>query len=133
VNTVITSKFYTIASTVETQEDVAQSQRNPDVLSRSNILLGSKRSLQNKRYKSKHSQDHRLKKDNSFVVSNLDSQSMLAALMDYDPQTTNKHTSMANSKFNRTSLILPPLSIGTMQKTFANIDLSNSKFDSFIE
>lgn len=48
--------------------------------------------------------------------------------MDYDPTKINNQTLLYNSNLNKTSLILPPLSVGNMQKTISNIESYNSKF-----
>ena len=73
-------------------------------------------------YRLKHNQSHgpNLKRNNfSFINSKLGSEDIINQLMDYDINKTIDFSGVrSNLTTNKTSLILPPISIGNMMSTF---------------
>ena len=85
--------------------------------SRVSSLADSKKSLLKHRLKHNQSHEPHLKNNYSFITSNYDSERLKSKLMDYDVNKTMvQGTLQSNKHLNKTSLILPPLSVGNMQK-----------------
>ncbi|CAI2387334.1 unnamed protein product [Moneuplotes crassus] len=102
------------------QED-KQSKSSP----RSNSMRNSKQAVFNSRMNSNRSQIPILNKEYSFISTNLNSKSIKKKLMNYEPNSS------INDPFDelnipvKTSLMLPPLTIGNMQKTVDSRNLNN--------
>lgn len=79
--------------------------------------LTSNHSLLNKRLRYNQSHEPSLKNDYSFVSSNYDSEILKNKLMEPE-RDENMANIKSNLSLNKTSLMLPPLTIGNMQKTF---------------
>ena len=93
--------------------------RNSPYTMHSGSVLSERNSLYNKRLRHNNSLDPSMHKNYSFVNSNYDSHRLKSKLMDYEDNDVNKTmdystNSKKNLKQNKTSLILPPLSIGNM-------------------
>lgn len=109
---------------LEIIEDVYEPQKSERAVS----TFSSKKSLLHNRRKYNQSQGPSLKNDYSFVNSNYNAASLKSKLMDinqtmdsipHHQSTTfdNSHKHQSKTSLNKTSLVLPPLSIGNMQKS----------------
>lgn len=88
-------------------------------------MRNSKKAVFNSRMDTNRSQIPVLNKEHSFISTNLNSKSIKKKLMNYEPNNS------INDPFDelnipvKTSLMLPPLTIGNMQKTMDNRNLNN--------
>lgn len=81
-------------------------------------MKNSKKNLLNSRLRYNKSQIPILKKDRSFISTKLNSMNLKDKLMNYDFNIQKFNPNIDNRESHqKTSLILPPLSIGNMQRT----------------
>ena len=111
-------------------EDIIKEESLSRVASRENSMNQSKASLFN--FRSKHNQSHEpnLKRNNlSFINSKFGIDDIKLKLIDNDVNKTIDYSGKrSNLTTNKTSLILPPISVGNMISTFdLNEHLNNSK------
>jgi hypothetical protein len=92
--------------------------------------LSSNHSLLDKRLHYNQSHEPTLKNNYSFVSSNYDSEILKNKLMEA-VEDENMANIKSNMSLNKTSLMLPPLTIGNMQKNFDHKTFDFGKINAF--